>query len=99
MTFKEFTIEGEAVLGYVSDEPGRKDRHVSIKDENNPEGLGLEQIIAKSLGFPNDSEFETMSNRLANLREQGTQPLDGEPDISRTGFRLKIQVSIVEDGE
>ena len=100
MAFTDFTIEGDAILGYFSDQVD--DRHVRIKDDNeNEESIGerVEQLIARSLNFPNDAEFDQHFERMAALREQDLQPADGQPDLVREGIRLRITVSVVEDGE
>lgn len=98
MAFVEFTIEGDAVLGYFGDQ--HDDRHVRIKsDEDSDDDVGerVEQIIAKSLDFPNSAEFDEFFNKMEKLREQELQPADGTPDLVRTGTRLRITVEVVED--
>lgn len=97
MSFTNFTIEGEALLGFFGSE--LDDRHVRIKDENDSDesiGTRLEQLIARSLNFPSDPEFEEMGNRMAALRDQDLQPADGSPDIVREGTRLRITVEVVD---
>lgn len=83
---KKFTIEGDASLGY-STEGGRC---IRIDDEK------LAEIIGQKFEFPNDDEWEAMYQRLEGLREQGLMPADGEPDVERTGMRLRITVEIIE---
>lgn len=102
MAFTSFTVEGEAVLDYFSDQPGGLDRRVRIKDDTegaDEEGVGLEQVIAKSLGFPNEGEFDEFFRRMEAMREQGVQPADGVADITRESVRLRITVEVVEDDE
>lgn len=99
-SFTNFTIEGEAVLDYFGDQPGGLDRRVRIKDDTegaDGEGTSLEQVIAKSLGFPNEREFDEFFRRMEALREQQLQPADGVADISRDSVRLRITVEVVED--
>ena len=98
MSITKFTIEGEAVMGFFGSE--LNDRQVRIKDTNDPSdemGTNLEQLVARSLNFPNNGEFEAMSERLSQLRDQGLQPMEGAPDIVREGTRLRITVEVVED--
>lgn len=106
MAFTSFTIEGEAVLGYFSDLPAGADRYVRIKDDDDSDAANLgeesigervEQTISKSLKFPNDGEFDAFFARVNELREQGLQPADGVPDITREGVRLRITVEVIED--
>lgn len=100
MALTNFTIEGDAILGYFSDQVD--DRHVRIKDDNDgDESIGerVEQLIARSLNFPNDEEFEQHFERMQSLRDQELQPADGLPDVVREGTRLRITVSVVEEGE
>ncbi len=99
MAFTQFTIEGDAVLGYFGDRMD-DDRHVRIKDDGNGEdsiGARVEQLIAKSLNFPNDAEFSTFFEKMEELRAQELQPADGTPGIIREGTRLRITVEVVED--
>lgn len=109
MAFTNFTIEGDAILGYFSDQPAGADRHVRIKDDDasdtsdeaNPGEVSIgdrvEQIIANSLKFPNDGEFDDFFQRVNELREKGLQPADGVADITREGVRLRITVEVVEN--
>ena len=99
MAFTEFTIEGDAVLGYFGDRFD-DDRHVRIKDDSEGEdsiGVRIEQLIAKSLNFPNDDEFSAFFEKMEELRQQELQPADGTPDIIREGTRLRISVEVVDD--
>lgn len=99
MAFTNFTIEGDAVLGYFGDRMD-DDRHVRIMDDGEGEdsiGVRIEQMIAKSLNFPNDDEFSAFFERMEELRSQELQPADGHPDITREGTRLRITVEVVED--
>lgn len=99
-SFTNFTIEGDAVLDYFGELPVGLDRRVKIKDDTegaDQEGISLEQVIAKSLGFPNEGEFDEFSRRMEALRQQDLQPTDGTPDISRESVRLRITVEVVED--
>lgn len=92
MAFEEFTIEGEATLGYFGD---TNDKHVRIKTEGDTsESLGerVEQMIAGALNFPNEEEFDQFFKNMDNLRNQGLRPADGVPDLVRQGFRLRIEV-------
>lgn len=106
MAFTNFTIEGDAILGYFSDQPAGADRHVRIKDDNasgeaNPGEVSIgdrvEQIIATSLKFPNDGEFDDFFQQVNELREKGLQPADGVADITREGVRLRITVEVIGD--
>jgi hypothetical protein len=81
----EFTVEGDAVLGFSSDDGSQ----VFI------DGKRVEQLIAEMLGFPDEAEFDEMITRLSALREQGLMPATGEPDISREGLRLSIEVKVI----
>lgn len=99
-SFTNFTIEGDAVLGYFGDLPGGLDRRVKIKDDTegaDEEGTSLEHVIAKSLGFPNEREFDEFFRRMETMRNQGVQPADGVADISRESVRLRITVEVVEN--
>jgi len=82
--FTEFTVEGDAVLGYNDDGSS-----VTI------DGKRVEAIIAEAMGFPSSDEFDAMINRLSSLRKQGLMPAEDEPDITRTGLRLKIEVEVI----
>jgi hypothetical protein len=97
MTFKNFTLEGEVILGYHADEMSDRDRGIKMISEETGEPASLEGIIARSLEFPSDDEFETHFARMSQLRDQELQPLDGSPDVTRTGVKLRITVSVVED--
>lgn len=100
MAFTNFTIEGDAVFGYFANEPSDSDRAVRIKDDSDNEdsiGVRIENIIAKSLNFPNDTEFQSHFERMEKLRQQELQPADGQPDIVREDIRLRITVEVVED--
>lgn len=95
--FKKFTIEGEAVLGFFASE--MHSHHVRIKtDAEGPESDGerVEQVIARSMGFPSDAEFDEMFQRNEQLRNQGLQPADGTADVVRRGKRIRITVELVE---
>ena len=83
---KKFTIEGDAVFGYSTDDG------LCVKID----GDCLPELIGRQLGFPNDDEWEAMYKRLEGLRDQGLMPAEGEPDISREGTRLKITVEVVD---
>ncbi len=99
MAFTNFTIEGDAVLGYFGDRFD-DDRHVRIKDDGEGEdsiGVRIEQLIAKSLNFPNDEKFSTFFEKMEKLRSQDLQPADDAPDLIREGTRLRITVEVVED--
>lgn len=98
MAFKEFTLEGEAIFRYYGSEV--RDREVRmVTAGENPEGVGeaLEAIVARSLGFPSDEEFESMMDQQRSLAEQELQPADGAPDIVRRGMRLKIEVEVMDE--
>jgi hypothetical protein len=82
--FTEFTVEGDAVLGYNDDGSS-----VTIN------GKRVETIIAEALGFPSSDEFDAMINRLSSLRQQGLMPVEDEPDITREGLRLSIEVKVI----
>lgn len=60
-------------------------------------GTRVESLIARSLGFPNDAEFQEMSRRMEALREQALQPAEGTPDITRENVRLRITVEVIDD--
>lgn len=60
-------------------------------------GTRVETLIARSLGFPNDAEFEEMHQRMEALRERDLQPADGTPDVTRENLRLRITVEVVDD--
>lgn len=97
--FKEFTLEGEASLDYFAGESFGRDRHVRIKTDSDSDvdsGERIEHVIAQALDFPNDEEFDVMFRRNEQLREQGLQTEEGQPDIVRTGVRLRVSVEIVE---
>ena len=99
-SFTNFTIEGDATLDYFGDLPGGLDRRVRIMDDAegaSEEGSSLENVIAKSLGFPNEGEFDEFFRRMEALRERELQPADGVPDISRESVRLRITVEVIED--
>ena len=93
--FKKFTIEGEVVLGFFASEAD--DRHVRVKTGANEFGERLEQIVARSMNFPNDGEFDEMFEKTASLRDQGLQPADGEPDLVREGQKIRITVEMIDD--
>lgn len=100
MAFTNFTIEGDAVLGYFADEPSDRDRAVRIKDDSEGEdsiGIRIENLIAKSLNFPNDAEFQSHFEHMEELRQQELQPADGTPDIIREGTRLRVTVEVIEN--
>ena len=67
-----------------------------IKEDGRDESSSLESIIARSLGFPNDDEFQAHYARMDTLRSQELQPADGTPDIVREGVRLRISVAVIE---
>lgn len=110
MAFTKFTVEGDVVLGYFASEPVGRDRSVSIDHENSDDrppsiagagdetsiGQGVEDLISRTMGFPNDNEFEEMHQRMEQLREQELQPAEGTPDITREGVRLRITVEVIE---
>ena len=99
MAFQEFTIEGEATLGYFSDKFD-DDRQVRIKTVGDSEesiGSRVEQVIAKALNFPNEDEFDEFFQKMEALRQQDLQPADGMPDVVRQGFRLKIEVEMLDE--
>lgn len=81
---KEFTVEGDVTLGRF-DEGTR----ISIDGER------IEDLIARQLDFPNDEEWDAMSNRLMELRDKGLAPAEGEPDIVREGVRLRIEIEVL----
>jgi len=94
MAFKEFTIEGEAQMGFFSDEGNP--RHIRIATDGTEFGERLEEVVGRALGFPTDDEFDEMSERNQQLRQDGLQPADDQPDILREGTRLRIRVEVVE---
>ena len=96
MSFTKFTVEGDIVLGYHADEMSDRDRGVRIKEDGKDESSSLESIIARSLGFPDDDEFQAHSERMDSLRQQELQPADGTPDIVREGVRLRVSVEVIE---
>ena len=108
--FTDFTLEGDAILGYFSDKPSDSDRSVRIKTDDDsstsvpmmagmPETLGdrIETLIARSLGFPNDAEFDAHSQRMQDLRAKNLQVAEGVPDITREGIRLRITVEVINN--
>ncbi len=99
MAFTNFTIEGDATLGYFAEEMSDRDRAVRIKDDIEGEdsiGVRIENLIARSLNFPNDDEFQAHFERMEELRQQELQPADGSPDTIREGVRLRITVEVIE---
>ena len=98
MAMTKFTVEGEALLGYVADEFIR-DRTVQIKDDGSGDTVFLEQLIANNLNFPNSEEFDQHFERMDELRQQELQPMDGRPDILREGTRLRITVEVIDGDE
>lgn len=80
-----FTLEGDVELQHNTEEGNR----VLI------DGDSLDGVIASNLGFPSEEEWDEMFERMQALREQGLQPLEGEPDIVRQGPRLRISVEVV----
>lgn len=93
MAFTNFTVEGDVELNYFGDQ--KNDRQVIVKENDNDNGIGLEQLIAKSLNFPNSEEFDILFSKLEKLRKQNLQPADGTPDIVRTGTKLRITVEVI----
>ena len=89
MSFTKFTIEGAATFGYFGDRVD-DDRHVRII------GKRVEQVIAQSLDFPNESEFDQFFQHMEALRQQELQPANGIPDVIRDGVRLRITVEVVD---
>ncbi len=96
MSFTKFTVEGEAILGYHADEFSDRDRGVRMVSDESGDETSLEAIVARSLEFPSDSEFDQFHQRMDDLRQQDLQPADGKPDITREGTRLRITVEVVE---
>ena len=82
--FTEFTIEGDAILGY-------NDYGSSVTID----GKRVETMIAEAMEFPSSDEFDAMMDRLSDLRRKGLMPAEDEPDITRTGIRLKIEVEVL----
>jgi hypothetical protein len=93
--FKEFVVEGEVVLGYHASDMSDRDRGVKIVQVDGSQ-VSLEALIARSMGFPNEDEFQAHFDRMEALRQQGVQPIDGEPDITREGVRLRIEVEVLD---
>ena len=58
-------------------------------------GQRVEDLITRSLDFPNDAEFEEMGRRLDELRQQDLQTAEGTPDITREA-RLRITVEVID---
>lgn len=99
MAFQEFTIEGEATLGYFGDkfDDDRQVRIKTIGDSEESVGSRVEQVIAKALNFPNEDEFDEFFKKMDALRQRDLQPADGTPDVVRQGFRLKIEVEMLDE--
>lgn len=81
-----FTIEGNIELEHDTDSGSK----VKI------DGECLSCIIANNFDFPNENEWDAMFQHLESLREQGMQPLDGEPDVVRQGPKVRVTVELVE---
>jgi hypothetical protein len=96
MSFKNFTVEGEAILGYHADVMSDRDRGVRVVSDESGEETSLESLVARSLEFPSEEEFDNHFQRMEELRQQDLQPADGKPDIVREGTRLRISVEVVE---
>lgn len=87
-----FELEGDITLAYMSDDPHGK--HILIQKDGEP--VRLEEYIAQQLDFPSNFEFDAMMNRLDQLRGDGLQPAEGEPDITREGVKLRISVEVLD---
>lgn len=84
----EIEFEGVLTLGYFSD--SEASRCVKLDGER------VADLIARTLNFPDDAEFETMFQRLEQMREQGVRPAEGEPDVMREAGRYKISIEKVD---
>jgi hypothetical protein len=105
MTVKSFVIEGGVSLAYFSAE--EQSRHVLVETADSaaagqgpdtvggPEPVRLETYIAQQLDFPNQTEFDAVYKRLADLRTQGLRPAADEPDITREDMKLRITVEVL----
>jgi len=108
MAVKSFVIEGGITLAYFSGED--QTRHVLVQtadddaavvtaDGSVPQELmtqeRLESYIARQLDFPNQTEFDAVYKRLADLRAQGLRPAADEPDITRDNMKLRITVEVL----
>lgn len=82
---KKFTIESDAALVHYTE----RGNCVIVDDER------LVDVIARNFGFPSEDEWETMYQRLNQLREQNLMPAGDEPDIERP-VKLRITVEVVE---
>lgn len=99
---KKFVLEGKVTLAYHTGEQDSK--HVLIEDKNaksdGPATVSssqrrLESKIADELGFPSDDEFDTMFDKLNKLRKKGLRPVEGVPDGTREGVKLRITVEVL----
>ena len=97
-----FVLEGDVSLAYFIGETDSK--HVLIDDPNaatdGPETVSvtqrrLESKICDELGFPNEAEFDIMYKKLQELREKKLRPVEGVPDGTREGVRLRITVEVL----
>ena len=98
----KIVIEGDVTLAYftghhnprqvILNPPPPVDGPVEVDD---CECQRLESKIATELGFPNESEFDAMFEKLAQLREQGLRPAKGEPDLLREGMKLRITIEVL----
>jgi hypothetical protein len=98
----KFVIEGDVTLAYFTGH--HNPRQVILNAPPSVDGLvevddcecsRLESKIAKELGFPNESEFDAMFEKLDQLREQGLRPAKGEPDLLREGTKLRITIEVI----
>jgi hypothetical protein len=96
MSFTKFTVEGEAILGYHADVFSDRDRGVRMVSDESGEETSLEAMIARSLEFPSDNEFDQFHQRMDELRKQDLQPAGDQPDITREGTRLRITVEVID---
>lgn len=84
----EIEFEGELTLGYFSDSDVTK----CVKLD----GERVSDLIARTLVFPDDNEFDDMFQRLEQMRQQGVRPAEGEPDIIREVGRYKVSIEKVD---
>lgn len=96
----KFVIEGVVTLAYFTGHRDPRQVLLTTPPVNGAVSVDggserLEGKIAEELGFPNESEFDMMFQKLEELREQGLRPDKGQPDMVREGTKLRITVEIL----
>jgi hypothetical protein len=84
----EIEFEGELTLGYFSDSDTPRCARL--------DGEKIGNLIANTLNFPSEEEFDAMFQRLEQMRQQGVRPAEGEPDVMREAGRYKISIEKVD---